>query len=173
MASDNRRVRLRQRDHVRFPPKRNRLTTRDAAGGVVAGLTLAADRPRCGAGQPRVGQSSRSPNARLWIELPCLPGGCSLSGLIQQWKSCDGLKDRGLRRGLTLAGFHPGIFLVDHVDPAAAAYQPAVLVTHLCGAEAIADFHGSLFPSFALSAKRKRKRRGRAGLRRCQAMAAG
>ena len=46
---------------------------------------------------------------------------------------------------LALAGLHAGVLLVDHIDPAMAAHDTAVLVARLGRLQAVADLHGMTF----------------------------
>jgi hypothetical protein len=46
---------------------------------------------------------------------------------------------------LTLAGFEPGVLLIDDIDPALAADDAAVLVTLLERTERVANLHDTAF----------------------------
>jgi hypothetical protein len=47
-----------------------------------------------------------------------------------------------LRRvGSALAGFHPGVLLINHIDPAMTAHDAAILVAGLGRTERITDLH--------------------------------
>ena len=51
---------------------------------------------------------------------------------------------RSANRVLALAGFEPALRLVDHVDAALAAHNPAIPVARLQGAKRVLDLHVSL-----------------------------
>jgi hypothetical protein len=62
-----------------------------------------------------------------------------------------------------LAGFEPGVLLVDDIDPAFAADDAAVLVTLLERPEGIANFHDTAFISKAAKPPPKEARKLLAG----------
>jgi len=47
-------------------------------------------------------------------------------------------------RGLALAGFHPRVLFVDHIDPAVAADDTAVFVASFRGFQRVTDLHDRL-----------------------------
>jgi hypothetical protein len=55
------------------------------------------------------------------------------------------LPEAGRDYDLALAGFEPGVLLVDDIDPAFAADDAAVLVTLLERPEGIANLHDTAF----------------------------